>query len=148
RMMTLPTARPRAEERALARRVLLPYAERAVKDGDESSRLRSLETLALSDPERVLEIIETGGFANPWFIGYLGGACAKSLWEDSRAESLAVVEAMQSAEWRARGHLDACDAMPTAERRARVEQVDQALLQARAIAEGDHRVQTLGQVAE
>src|SRR5262249_38279715 len=34
RMRTLPTARPRAEERALARRVLLPHAERAVKDGD------------------------------------------------------------------------------------------------------------------
>jgi protocatechuate 3,4-dioxygenase beta subunit len=147
-LTTLPTARPRAEERALARRVLLPYAERVIKEGDESSRLRSLETLALSDPARVLEIIETGVFANPWFNDYLRRACAQALWEDSRAEALAVVEAMQAAEWRARGHLDACDAMPTAERKARVEQVDQALLQVRAIAEGDHRVQTLGQVAE
>ncbi len=71
-----------------------------------------------------------------------------ALWEESRPEALGVVEAMQSAEWRARGHLDACDAMPASERQARVEQVDQALVQARAIAEGDHRVQTLGQVAE
>ena len=110
--------------------------------------MRSLEVLALSDPARVLEIIETGILGNPWFNDYLRRACARALWEDSHAEALAVVEAMQAAEWRARGHLDACDAMPPAERKARVEQVDQALLQARAIAEGDHRVQTLGQVAE
>ncbi len=110
-MTALPPARPRAEERALARRVILPYAERAVKEGDESSRLRSLEVLALSDPARVLEVIETGIFANPWFNDYLRRACARALWEDSRAEALAVVEAMQAAEWRARGHLDACDAL-------------------------------------
>jgi hypothetical protein len=147
-MTTLQSARPRAEERALARRLILPYAERAIKEGDQQTRLRTLETLALSDPARVLEFVANTGFDNPWFNDYLRRACARALWADDRAEALAVVEAMQGAEWRALGHLDACDAIPATERKARVDHVDQALVQARAIAEGDHRVQMLGQVAE
>jgi hypothetical protein len=148
RMTTLATPRPRKEERELARKAIGPYAERAVKEGNESTRLRVLEVLAQADPGRVLEILETKIFANPWFDDYLRRACAKALWEDSHEEALAVVEAMQSPEWRARGHLDACDALPATDRKARIEQVDQALLQARGITEGDHRVQSLGQVAE
>ena len=148
RMTTLAPSRSRKEERALESRFFLTYAERAVKKGDESTRLSALEVLARVDPGRVLEVIETRSFANPWFNDYLRRACAKALWEDSHEEALAVVEAMQSPESRTRGHLDACDAMPSTERKARLDQVDQALLQARAITEGDHRVQTLGQVAE
>jgi hypothetical protein len=148
RMTTLAPPRTRKEERDLARRLFLSYAERAVKEGDESTRLHVLEVLARVEPGRVLEVIETGIFANPWFNDYLRRACAQALWEDSHEEAMAVVEAMQSAEWRARGHLDVCDVLPAGDRKARLEQVDQALLQARAITEGDHRVQTLGQVAE
>ena len=147
-MSTSPTARPRAEERELANRLIRPYAERAVKEGDPLTRARALQVLALSDPTRVLEIIETGILGNPGDDDALRLACARGLREDSRAEALSVIEAMHGAESRAVGHLDACDALPHSGREARLAQVDQALLQARAIAAGDRRVYTLGQVAE
>ncbi len=149
-MSTLPPARPRAEERALANRLIRPYAERAVKEGDESTRLRSLEILALSDPARVLEIVETGIMGNPWYNDYLRRDCARALREDSHAGGTRRwSRRCRPPSGGARGHLDACDAMPPADRKARVEQVDQGVFSSAGDRKsGDHRVQALGQVAE
>jgi hypothetical protein len=132
----------------MARRAIFPHADRVLKEGDETTRARMLEFLALSDPDRVLELVADGVVKNAWSRDYLRRACARSLWEFDRPGALGAVEAMEDPEWRARGHLEICDMMPTADRKARVDRVDWALTEARAIPKADLRIQAIGQVAE
>jgi hypothetical protein len=142
-MTTMPPPLPRADERALSRRLVLPYVERILEEGGSGGwRSRALDALAYSEPARVLAIVE-GGI--PGTLRRL--ACARAMWEDGRAEALAVIESISAGEWRVRGHLQASRAIPAAERPARIDQVDRALEQVRAIADGDNRVRWFGEIA-
>jgi hypothetical protein len=131
----------------LARRVLAPYAEKVLTEGDQSTRIRTLELLAKVDPKRVLTLIEGRIVSDPWLADHLRHAASCSPATEALAERTAVVRTIQDSEWRVLGELDAADALPETAKALKSERVEQALEHARLIREPSRRVVTLAKVA-
>jgi hypothetical protein len=132
----------------LARRVLAPYAERVLTEGDQSTRTRALELLARVDPNRVLQLVKNPQVVDPWLADHLRHAASCSPATEPMAERLTVVESIQDAEWRVIGQLDAADALPETSRSLKRERVEQALGDARSIGDPARRVVALAKVAD
>ena len=140
--------RPRAPaEMELARRVMSPYVDRVLSEGDHSTRIRVLELLARVDPRRVLALIEARGIEDAWFADHLRHAASCSMDDSNADERMAVVEAIREVEWRVVAALDAADALPEVSRALRRACVDHALQDARSIVDPARRVVSLARVA-
>ncbi len=100
---TLPPLLPHDEELALARRLLDPYAERALKEGGEPEKVRTLEAMARIEPARVLEVLETKPFADVFLNDMIRLRVASALAGTALDEALAVVESIQAPSARAQG---------------------------------------------
>ncbi len=144
-MTTLPKA---PGDPVLARRVLAPYAERVLSEGDHASRIKALELLARIDPRRVLSLIEARGVDDPWFADHLRHAASCSLTPSEPDERRAIVEAIRDLEWRVLAALDAADALPVSAKSLKRECVEHALRDARAIGEPASMVVSLARVAD
>ncbi len=144
-------ARPVAAAAAgagLARAVLAPYADRVLGGGDHATRARTLELLARVEPGRVLAWIATGNREDAWLADHLRRLAARRLAGSSPEEVAAVVEAIRDDHQRALAALDAADALPKADRAAKLGWIDRALRDARAIADPADRVATVAGVAD
>ena len=148
RMTTLPPVLLPAEERALVRRLLGPYAERVLKEGDESTLFRTLTVLAKVDPARVLEIVATKRFKTDKFDDSLRAAAAGAMLRTNPAEAETVIETIVDPERRALAFLDACDNLPPTDRTGKLRRLDQSLLAARAAPKPEHQLVAIGRVAE
>ena len=126
-MTTLPPVLPPAEEQTLVRRLLGPYAERVLKEGDESTLFRTLTVLAKVDPARVLEIVATKRFKTDRFDDSLRAAAAGAMLRTNPGEADTVIETIGDTERRALAYLDACDILPPADRTGKLRRLDQAL---------------------
>jgi Carboxypeptidase regulatory-like domain len=147
---TLPPPLPHEEDLALARRLLDPYAERALKQGGEGEKLRVLEPLARIEPERVLELIQQKKVSNiPFFNGLVGLQLAIGLMDESVDEALSVLEGLEDTMSKAIGFLRISRQLGARDRTRALEVLDRALLNAR-VAQGPDgiRLLLLGQVAE
>jgi hypothetical protein len=147
-MKTLPPPLPHEEELALARRLLDPYADRALKEGDEGAKVRTLEVLALIEPARVLERIDRAPSAMAMLNDMLRLRVAQGLLATSPDEALAVIEAAGDAATRAMGLIEAVDARTGADPARTRDLLDRALVQARAAKDPALRLLVLGQVGE
>ncbi len=146
---TLPPSLPHPEEVALARRLLDPYAERVLKQGDEGEKVRTLEGLARIEPERVLELIQRKAFNVPFLNAMIGLRVARGVMEESVDEALAVLEALEDPAAKALGLIDASQKLGAQDRARALEVLDRALLNARAAREPDGiKLFLMGQVAE
>ena len=132
----------------LARRVMAPYADRVLSEGDHSSRIRTLELLARVDPKRVLILIEARGVEDAWFADHLRHAASCSLTASESDERMAIIEAIRDVEWRVLAALDAADALPESARALKRECVEHALQDARSIPDPSRRVVSLAKVAD
>jgi Carboxypeptidase regulatory-like domain len=133
---------------ALARRVMAPYVDRVLSEGDHASRIRTLELLARVDPKRVLSLIEARGVDDAWFADHLRHAASCSLAGPESDERMAIVEAIRDLEWRVLAALDAADALPESARALKRECVEHALQDARAIRDPARKVVSLAKVAD
>ncbi len=149
-MRTRPSPLPHKEELALARRVLDADADKALKGGDLNDKVQTLQVMARVEPERVLEEAEKGKFPDPFYNDMFRMRVVEGMAYDDPDAAAEVAEAMGSPWTRSIAYLAIVDAMgATPENRARrLELLDQALLQARAMKDGDKRLLSLGQVAE
>ena len=147
---TLPPRLPHAEELALARRVIDPYAERVLKEGGEAEKVRTLEALARIEPERVLELIQQKKvFSIPFFNGMIGLQVAIGMMDESIDEALAVLEGLEDPAAKAIGYIEASKNLGDKNRPRAIEVLDRALLNARAAKEPDGiKLVLMGQVAE
>jgi hypothetical protein len=145
-LATLPPALPRARRKELAARLLEPLLRR-VADKDDDARLRPLETLARVDPGRLLEELAKKPIRNVWFDSYLRRAAVEGLLAEALDEARTLVDSMKDHDFRSMGYLDLCDALPQARRAEKLALLDQALLHARAIEAGDHRILQFALVA-
>ncbi len=135
---TLPPPLPHPEDVALARRLLDPYAELALKQGGEPEKVRTLEALARIEPERVLELIQQKKvFQVPFFNGMIGLQVAIGLMDESIDEALAVLEGLEDPAAKAIGFIDASNKLGAEDRARALEVLDRALLNARAAKEPD-----------
>jgi hypothetical protein len=145
-LATLPPALPRAQRKELAARLLEPLLLR-VRDKDEEARLRPLETLGRLDPGRLLEELAKKPLRNAWFDSYLRRAAVEGLLAEAPDEARTLVDSMKDHDFRSMGYLDLCDALPQTKRAEKLALLNQALLHARSIEAGDHRILQLAGVA-
>ncbi len=90
-MATLPPPLPPAEEQALARQVIDPYAERVLARGDQNDKIQLLTVLARAEPARVLELIDRKAFTDPYMIDMFRMRVVEALRVDAVDEALAVI---------------------------------------------------------
>jgi hypothetical protein len=147
---TRPAPLPHKEELALAHRVLDAYADKVLKGGDLSDKVQTLEALARVEPERVLQEAEKGKFPDPLYNEMFRQRVIEGMVHDDPDAAAEVAEASGDPMVRAMAYVAIADAIAaTPENRARrLAWLDQALLHARGIKEGDKRPFCLGQVAE
>jgi hypothetical protein len=146
---TLAPVLPHSEELALARHLVDPYAERVLKQGGEAEKVRTLETLARIEPERVLELIHNKVFPAPFLNGLIGRYLARGMMEENVDDALAVLEGLEDPAVKAIGFIDASHKLGTQDRARALEVLDRALLNARAARQPDGiRLLLMGQVAE
>jgi hypothetical protein len=141
---------PHQEEVALARKLIDPYAELALKHGGAPDKVRILEVLARIEPERVLDVIQQKKvFDNAYFNGMVGLSLAAGVMEESVDEALAVLEGLENPGARADGLINASKKLGVQNRSRALEVLDRALLSARAAKEPDGiKLLFMGQVAE
>jgi protocatechuate 3,4-dioxygenase beta subunit len=144
-MVSLPIA---AGDLVLARRVVAPYADRVLSEGDSASRIKTLEVLARVDPRRVLALVEARGVEDAWFADHLRHAVSCSLPSADADERMAIVGAIRDVEWRVLAALHAADALPEAARALKRECVEHALQDALSIPEPSRRIVSLAKVAD
>ncbi len=149
-MSTLPPPLPRADELALARGVIGPFAERVLKEKgvDSSTAFRTLNALAAVDPARVLEAIAAKPFKEGWFNDSLRSDAAKAMLAEAPDEALAVVESIESAERRSYAFADLCDRLPRDDRAGKLRLLDRTLLAARAVPDPAHKIVGIATIAE
>ena len=147
---TLPPTQSREEELTLARRLLDPYAERALKEGGEPDKIWTLEALTRVEPERALELIQTNkGFKNAYLNGMIGLRVAAGLMDESIDEALAILEGIGDPGMKAMGMLRASEVLAARDRARAIKVLDRALLNARAAREPEGiKLILMGQVAE
>lgn len=147
-MVTLSPALSHAEELAMARRVLDPYAGRVLVEGGESEKIQLIEVLARTDPARVLELIEKKTFSASFLNDMLRMRVAAGLRDDAPDEASAVVESMVEPSFRAMALVAASDALPAAARAQKLDLLARAAVDARGSKDPSFKLSTLGLVAE
>ncbi len=143
---TLPPALPRAEEVALAARVLEPGVARVLKQGRPDELFLTLQVLAAIDPARTLAIVADGKVAAP-FADRLRAQVARSLGRTGPEAAAAVVEAIEDPFLRADALLAAADALPPAERAGKLDRIARALGVARGGGATGDRIAAVAAVA-
>lgn len=148
-MATLPPASTPGEERSLSGRLLDPFVERVLKEGDQGDKVQTLEVLARVDPARTLAVTEGPTLNEPFLKAMLRLRVGEGLLATALDEALPVFESVEDPGARAMGLLEAVDSLPASERARKLELLDRALPDARAAREPTGiRLILLGQVAE
>jgi hypothetical protein len=141
---TLPPPLPRAEEKALALRLIEPDLERLT--GKELTRdmFALLDIVPRIDPARALELAERNALPDPEYNDYLRLNAALGLLEESPEEALAVAETIAKPSLHSRLVRLVSDAVPASDRARKRELLGRALLIARAAPDPADRLEELG----
>lgn len=120
----------RADELALAKEVIRPAVEHAMQSGDGMARWDALYYWMGLDPGDALQRIHDGAIPNVTADDkdFLLTHIARLLVRGDRDEAVAVANAIEGADRRARALFDMASALPTAEHAAKRMLLDQALL--------------------
>ncbi len=145
---TLDSPLPAEEEKALARRLFLPYAERVLAKGSDVQKFRMITEALQIDPIGVLEKFETIKFSDPEYLDLVRIWLVDALALESLDEVLAQAEASTSAGTRAMCYLGICDVLPDMQKARVRELIEQALLNARAMKSPEDRLAIYGRIAD
>ncbi|MBI3469051.1 MAG: carboxypeptidase regulatory-like domain-containing protein, partial [Planctomycetes bacterium] len=146
-LRTLAAPLPRDEAIRLAKRLLEPYAEQAIEQGDDSTQHFAFESLVRVDPTRVLQLLEKPS-GDPDRTDFLKKDIAVELFADNADEALAVVESIQQPYAKMYAFTELSDRLTDRERGRKLDLLNQALLNARSILEPEFRLIGLGRVGE
>lgn len=149
-MRTRPPSLPHAEELVLARRTIEAYAEKVLKDGDLNEKVWTVEALAGVEPDRVLAEAEKGKFPDPFYNEMFRMRVAEAMAHDDPDAAAEIAESMQVTMARSQAYIIISMRIdPTPANRAkRLAMLDQALVQARAVKDGDKRLACLAMIAD
>jgi hypothetical protein len=147
-MPTLPDPLPREVMVDLAKRLIEPYLQRALRDGSDGDKYRAFFALVMADPSEALERAEQTKFGRPNLLDAVRGRVALQLVKTDPDEAAAVVETISEPGDRAGYLVDLSDALPESERPRRIGLLDRAALQAKAATKLDDRLWQTGEVAE
>jgi protocatechuate 3,4-dioxygenase beta subunit len=144
---TLPPALPAGEEKALARRLIQPEADRVLARGDDGEKGRLLRHLAAIEPADALERLEAAKLADPDVATSIRITAAEALAGENLDEGLAVVEALSTPDNRAHGYLTIGRALPDLEPGRARTLLDQAIVNARAATHENWKIYLLEQIS-
>lgn len=140
-------ALPRGAELAFADAWATAGLPAALEHPDEGPSRRLLEASVRTDPRRGLAAIDHGLFADPWFRDYARRPIARAAFAADATEGVAIVQSMETPQFRTTGFLDAVEALPDIDRATRHSLLLEALANARQIDAPAMRVVMLGNVA-
>lgn len=139
KMTTLPPALPRAQRKELAARLLGPIVQR-VRQKDDNTRLRPLQSLGRLDPGRLLAELDSRPMQDAWYESYARRAAVQGLKDEAPQEARTIIESMKQPDSRSVAYLDLCDALPEAKNAEKRALLHDALLHARGIQASDLRI--------
>ncbi len=145
---TLAPPIDRAAELATADALLAPVMDVARAHPDDGPNHRLLQQFACVDPARGLTAIDHGLFQDSWFRDYARRPIAQQLLAADLDDALAVVQSMETAQFRTAGFLDAVERRPDMDAATRRALLFEALANARQIDSPGMRVVVLARVAE
>jgi Carboxypeptidase regulatory-like domain len=132
----LPSPISSEESRALARRVLEPYLQVALKNGDDRSKWECLRRLAQVDPERALALLPTAHFLDSNRDYNIRCRIAAELVLSDPVEAESIVAALETPVDQVYGYLLMAAALPAAEIQRKRALLERATVQVRAPAGG------------
>ena len=133
----LPAPISSEESRALARRVLEPYLQFALKNGNDNSKWECLRRLAQVDPQRALALLPTAHFLDPNRDYNIRCRIAAELVLSDPVEAESIVAALESRGEQVWGYERMVAALPAAEIPRKRALLERAAVQARAPADGE-----------
>ncbi len=144
---TLPAALPVDEEKALARQVFQPYAEKVLDHGKDEEKFRFLVDAAAIDPFAALERIDTVKFTDADYLKAARGNLVEALASESLDDATALIEASPDADSRAQSYVRICDARCDLGPDRTRDLLAQATLNARNMKSGPDRVTVSARIA-
>jgi len=147
-MKMLPELIPLEESRALARRLVEPLWKVVVEKGDDPAKFRTLQALVNADPAGVLEKLESAKFVEKVQELRLQTEVAVALADRDPDEAAAVVESIADPAEHAAALLALFDALPATERPRKLALLDRAVVQAKALPDGNEQLRRIGDAAE
>ncbi len=129
---TLAPGRPVEEEKALARRLIQPYAEKVLAKGNDDDKYRFLLNMVEVDPSAVLEWVGTVKFNDVDYLSPIRLKLVEALARDSLDEATALLEASTDVTLRAQGYAGICEVRRDLDPGRVKELLAQAALNARA----------------
>ena len=145
---TLPPALPIAEEKALALRLLLPYAERVIARGGDPEKFRLFVNAAAIDPLATIERMESMKFADADYLKLGRVNLAEALAIENLDEATALLEAGEDAEVRAGGYAGICDVRRDLPADQMKDLLAQAELNVKSVKSPPNRMRIEAQVAD
>jgi hypothetical protein len=145
---TLDSPLPITAEKALARRVFEPYAERVLAVGKYPEKYRVMVDAVQIDPAAVVERLESIKLTEALHLNLARVQLAEALAKENLDEALAQAEAGTDADTRAWCYLGICDVLRDLAKPRLRELTDQALLNARAMKSPADRVMFFGRIAD
>ena len=132
----LPSPISPEESRALARRVLEPYLQFALKNGNDHSKWECLRRLAQVDPQRALALLPTAHFLDPNRVDNIRCRIAAELVLSDPVEAESIVAALESRVEQVYGYLLMATGLPAAEIQRKRALLERATVQVRVPAGG------------
>ncbi len=129
---TLAPARPVAEEKELARRLIHPYAQKVLAKGTDNDKYRFLHNAVEVDPSAVLEWVGTVKFDDADYLSAIRLELVEALARDSLDEATALIEASTDVTLRARAYAGICEVRRDLDAGRVKELLAQAVLNAKA----------------
>src|SRR5262249_18475399 len=106
------SALPAEEEKALARRLFLPYAERVLAKGTAADKYQLVADAVRVDPAMVAERLEAMKFVEPDYLNLARIQVVDAIAKDNLDEALAQAEFSPDAQTRAWCYLNIADVAP------------------------------------
>ncbi len=145
---TLDSPLPIAEEKALARRLFDPYAERVLTSGKDPEKYRVVVDGVQIDPFAVIERLESIKLLAPSHRNMALVPLVEALAKENLEEAIAQAESGTDADTRAICYLEICEVRRELETPRLRKLTDQALLNARAMKAPAMKVMIFGQIAD
>ncbi|WP_435007318.1 hypothetical protein P12x_004645 [Tundrisphaera lichenicola] len=130
-----------------AREILSSYVERVLSEGDQATRVQTLEHLARIDPERVLTLVESRDPSEAWYSDHLRLVAVRELIRSNFTEEVrSAISAIRDHRYRAEAEIAVADALPANAPSQKREWVELALADSQTIHDPSNRVIALSQV--
>jgi hypothetical protein len=148
-MKSLETPLDAKERNALARKILDPYLEKAIKGGLQPGLMKSMEATARVDPEHALELVDQKLFKEEMLNEMIRAIAAIAILEEEGIDdALNIAESIGDPYAKMTTYFMLIDRIPGGDRKKKLEVVSRALLIAKNLKDPVFRLIGMSQAAD